>query len=860
MDLINKIKGLFQGEEGQEEFENLILQSLEEYNESSSDSSFYDIKISKIPTYTSIVKDWPDEKKVDFIIYCVRAIHLYNKGRNSYSTANTDYQLDIMRKSYISHLLKAKIILPESDIVRLIENFSKYKPSEWSDLSKWPLPFFLNQVTNQYKGMLLKQPTLSALEKLKKKIRNLRNRAAEKEHEKLVQKIDDIIFYSNNEETAVKPILFAAKDPFATFANQRISDLPLEDAKVWYQLIALAQKANGSKPRQKFLNESKKLIDELGTNSFKKIVNEWFLFVIDLKEEKKEYINSYWEHEYTYTEYHWLSSSNTETIKGFVWMCAHFHDQNTVQNIIHLAEYCYRKIPGKGPASAAIGNACFFTLYKSKGLTGIQGLSKLNLRIKQSSAQKRIRTYLEEAARNKGISVYEIEDLAVDNFGLEDGQKEVVFDEVKAVLHIVKVGKTALNWYKKDGKMQKSIPAIVQRKHAEKLKRLKATKKKIEQNLVTQRDRIDRLFRTNRTWSFEDFQQFYLQHGLMSFLAKKLIWIFTSDGKQQTAIHLDGSWRDVNQKEIIPPGNCQVTLWHPAEKTTEEVKNWREFLIGKEIQQPLKQAFREVYLITEAELSTSTYSNRMAAHVLKQHQFNSLAKIRGWKYALMGAYDDGRYNEAATLQLEDFGLRAEYWINELSDEEAFNDAGIWYYITTDQVRFISLESEGVVELKDIPAKPFSEVMRDVDLFVGVASVGNDPTWQDSGGITEYRNYWASFAFGELSEIAKNRRTILDSLVPRLKIKKVAEVKDKFLFVRGKLRTYKIHIGSTNILMEPNDQYLCIVPDRSKKDYTEKLFIPFEGDRGLSIILSKAFLLAEDDKITDRTITSQILRK
>jgi hypothetical protein len=36
-----------------------------------------------------------------------------------------------------------------------------------------------------------------------------------------------------------------------------------------------------------------------------------------------------------------------------------------------------------------------------------------------------------------------------------------------------------------------------------------------------------------------------------------------------------------------------------------------------------------------------------------------------------------------------------------------------------------------------------------------------------------------------------------------------------------------------------------------------VFLPFEGDRTLSIILSEAFLLAADDRITDPTITSQI---
>jgi len=62
-------------------------------------------------------------------------------------------------------------------------------------------------------------------------------------------------------------------------------------------------------------------------------------------------------------------------------------------------------------------------------------------------------------------------------------------------------------------------------------------------------------------------------------------------------------------------------------------------------------------------------------------------------------------------------------------------------------------------------------------------------------------------------------------------------------------------------MEPNDQYLCIVPGSYGKSTggADKIYLPFEGDRTLSIILSKALLLAEDDKITDSTITRQLKR-
>jgi len=152
-------------------------------------------------------------------------------------------------------------------------------------------------------------------------------------------------------------------------------------------------------------------------------------------------------------------------------------------------------------------------------------------------------------------------------------------------------------------------------------------------------------------------------------------------------------------------------------------------------------------------------------------------------------------------------------------------------------------------------------MRDVDLFVGVCSIGNDPGWRDSGIHPGFNEYWSNYSFGDLLESAKTRREVLQQLLPKLKIASQCEINDRFLVVRGNLRTYKIHLGSGNILMEPNDQYLCIVEGRSSSDSdARKLVLPFEGDHRMAVILSKAFLLANDNKIADRSILSQINRK
>jgi hypothetical protein len=181
---------------------------------------------------------------------------------------------------------------------------------------------------------------------------------------------------------------------------------------------------------------------------------------------------------------------------------------------------------------------------------------------------------------------------------------------------------------------------------------------------------------------------------------------------------------------------------------------------------------------------------------------------------------------------------------------------LFTYLATDQVRFRKQDGTAV-PLTEVPAILFSEVMRDVDLFVGVTSIGADPTWQDHGN-TQYGGYWHDFAFGEPSVSAVQRRDMLARLLPRLKIAGHCTLTDRFLIVRGSIRTYKIHLSSGNILMEPNDQYLCIVPDRrGESGKSGNVFLPFEGDTTLSLILSKAFLLAEDTRITDPTILRQI---
>jgi hypothetical protein len=270
--------------------------------------------------------------------------------------------------------------------------------------------------------------------------------------------------------------------------------------------------------------------------------------------------------------------------------------------------------------------------------------------------------------------------------------------------------------------------------------------------------------------------------------------------------------------------------------------------------QPFKQAHREIYVLTDAERQTEFYSNRFAAHILRQHQFKALCDQRGWRFHLMGQWDS---HNTPTRPLRWRDTRVEYWVDMIDDAET-TGAAVYTLISTDQVRFVAGDGTPL-RLADVPPLLFSETMRDVDLFVGVASVGNDPNWIEGG---RHVQYWQGYAFGELGQSGRARAEVLSALLPSLDIVTQCELDGRFLVVRGKLRTYKIHLGSGNIQMAPNDQYLCIVPGRGppRAAAVDNLVLPFEGDRTLSIILSKAFLLAADDKIKDPAIVSQITRR
>lgn len=611
--------------------------------------------------------------------------------------------------------------------------------------------------------------------------------------------------------------------------------------------------------------QAETLITGVGFDSFKEHVVRWFPLVdkprTDSLEDRKSWMkaNDWYRHVGAINEFQlFILPAHVEMLRGLAWCAGLREDADLARSLTRLAISAYRKIPGVGPRLVSLGNACVTALGMMPGLPAIGQLAILKTKVKSGPTQKEVEKAFNAAAARENLPREEIEELAVPSYGLEEvGQFRESFGEYQVEL-TVGGSSAALHWLKQD-KPIKSVPAAVKKEHAAELKELQTAVRDINSMLPAQRERLDTLFLSQKTWPLSIWRERYLDHPLIGTIARRLIWSFASKGRSNDGIWHKGDLLGIKGKPLNLKGDAIVSLWHPICHAMEDVLAWREWLERGEIIQPFKQAHREVYLLTDAERRTRTYSNRFAAHILRQHQFHALCGARGWKDKLRLVYE-GIYPPAQRL-LPAWGLRAEYWVEGVGEDYGrdTNEVGVFRYLTTDQVRFYAIdESDDPLPLETIPPLVFSEILRDVDLFVGVASVGNDPEWFDGGPQGRYRDYWQSYSFGELSATAQTRRALLERLLPRLKIADRCSLSERFLNVRGDLRGYKIHLGSGNILMTPNDQYLCIVPKQATTG-SERVFLPFEGDSTLSVILSKAFLLADDARISDPSITSQIER-
>lgn len=564
---------------------------------------------------------------------------------------------------------------------------------------------------------------------------------------------------------------------------------------------------------------------------------------------------------------YFTSERNEDVLRGAIRFAGVLQAPELVEPLARVARHCVGYIGGQfgSPRSLKLSTSAVAAIVDSAQPDALRELLALERTVKHGTVLKSVRTAIDALAEAQGVTRDDLLEQAVEDHGLgRDGTRTVRLSSRGSARIEVGPRAAGLVFVDEDGGAKKTFPADVKAADETTLAGLRDELKAIRKTLAGERLRLDRLLASDRSWAVDDWRRWYVDHPITGQIARDLIWRCRGGdgaGEEVVGRPTGGGVLLLDDGCTAPiPDGATVRLWHPVLATPTEVGAWRDHCLRQRVVQPVKQAFREIYVLTPAERESAVYSNRFAAHLFQQSQARALMKSRGWTAPALAWWDDGRDVGTATRALPAAGLTVQFWYDPITELQP-DGSELWPLCSSDQVRFVAASGDDTpVPLEAVPPVTFSEALRDVDLFIGVTSIGADPEWLDRGGAEvepRYADYWRSYGFGDLSAAAEIRRELLAEIVPSLAIADRLELEDRFLRVRGDLRTYRIHLGSGNIQMEPNAEYLCIVTARSGK--ASKVFLPLDDDPVLTLLLSKAFLLAADAQITDETIVRQIKR-
>ena len=415
-----------------------------------------------------------------------------------------------------------------------------------------------------------------------------------------------------------------------------------------------------------------------------------------------------------------------------------------------------------------IANTCAAALGTHDDAAAFAALGLMKARVTNRNVSKQIAKALEVAAGRRGMSPSELVELSIPTMGLDaSGRREEAIGDEVAVMIIDAEGDVSLAWRGPDGQGRANPPKAFADAHAADVRRLKEELKDLRKAVALERGRIEDLFVEDRVWDLETWRQRYVRHPHSGTFGRRLIWQVTDGPSSRSVMPADDGTLIAADGSAVEAGqDALIRLWRPIDATEMDVGSWRAALIERQIRQPFKQAFREVYALTPDEEAMGSHTNRFAAHILLYSQARALMLARRWGTNFLGPFDGGDVG-IAKRDFPSHGLRAEFrhdaiWPVEPARSEVT-------HCTTGQVRFIRTRDGEPVPLRDLPAIVFSEALRDVDLFVSVSSVGADRNWQDrgraGGAPGGFDAYWSLYSDAPLQVVARTRRDAIQRHPP-----------------------------------------------------------------------------------------------
>ena len=435
---------------------------------------------------------------------------------------------------------------------------------------------------------------------------------------------------------------------------------------------------------------------------------------------------------------------------------------------------------------------------------------------RRASEAKAVSISLENLSRNMGYSdvtrlIWNMETALINEMKEYFVPKKL--DDVDVYIKIDELGQSEII-YEKAGKELKSLPTKLKKdKYIEDIK-------EVHKNLKEQYRRSRKMLEE----AMEDGTEFYgyeienlMTNPVIAPILKSLV--FKMD--KNLGYYEDKKLKSTKKKSVAVKDDSLLKIVHCFDLF--ESGDWASYqkdIFDRELKQPFKQVFRELYVKTVDEKGRDK-SLRYAGHQVQPTKTVALLKTRRWIIDGQEGLEKVYYKENIIAKI--YALAD--WFSPADIEAP----------TLEEVQFFDRKTFKPILIDNVPDLVFTEVMRDIDLVVSVAHIGDvDPE--------------ASHSTIEM------RKAIVEFNCKLFKLKNV-KFSENHVLIKGERAEYSIHLGS-GLVHQKAGSAINVLPVHSQ--HRGRVFLPFiDDDPKTAEIMAKVILFAQDEKIKDVFILEQI---
>lgn len=435
---------------------------------------------------------------------------------------------------------------------------------------------------------------------------------------------------------------------------------------------------------------------------------------------------------------------------------------------------------------------------------------------RRASEAKAVSISLENLSRNIGYSdvtrlIWNMETALINEMKEYFIPKKL--DDVDVYIRIDDLGQSEII-YEKAGKKLKSLPTKLKKdKYIEAIK-------EVHKNLKEQYRRSRKMLEE----AMEDGTEFYgheienlMTNPVIAPILKSLVFKMGNN----LGYYVDKKLKSAKKKSVAVKDDNLLKIAHCFDLfESGEWAAYQKDIFDRELKQPFKQVFRELYVKTVDEKGRDK-SLRYAGHQVQPSKTVALLKTRRWIIDGQEGLEKVYYKENIIAKI--FALAD--WFSPADIEAP----------TLEEVQFFDRKTFKPILIDEVPDLIFTEVMRDIDLVVSVAHIGDvDPE--------------ASHSTIEM------RKAIVEFNCKLFKLKNVT-FSENHALIKGERAEYSIHLGS-GLIHQKAGSAINVLPVHSQ--HRGRVFLPFiDDDPKTAEIMAKVLLFAQDDKIKDVFILEQI---